>query len=80
MADTFDTLELLQTDYKWIMLNCRLFSRLVLNLFISTYNVLNTTFRVRYLRLLCLPPDAEGNPAYHSVSIKITHALLLAKQ
>jgi hypothetical protein len=31
-------------------------------------------------RLLSLPPDAEGNPPYYSVSNKAPHALLLSKQ
>jgi hypothetical protein len=42
--------------------------------------VINTTFRVRCLQLLRLPPDAEGNPPHYAVSITIAHALLLSKQ
>jgi hypothetical protein len=40
------TLELLQTGYKWFMLDYKLVSSLVLNLF-STHNVLNITFHLR---------------------------------
>ena len=44
-----------------------------------TFYVINSTFRVRYLPLLYLPPDAEGNPPHRFRTHKAAHSLLLSK-
>jgi len=43
------------------------------------FYVINSSFRVRYLQLLCLPPDAEGNLLHFAVSTQAPHALSLDK-